>query len=106
VTLIYSDVLFSQSGLAGHYEQTVPPGETWVFRDIDAYTNGVLSLTIALRFIDLDTTGTIWYHEFGINTKSFAQWEGRQVFTSGLSFQFATENGPVDVRACGYRFVG
>jgi hypothetical protein len=99
---IYSDRLYRVVGLNGSSGPiTVPLGETWVVRDIDAYTGATLTGT-TLNFRDANTTGTIWSTTASPTQAQSSEWRGRQVFRGGDVFDFVTTSA-WDIRVSGYR---
>lgn len=101
---VYSSRLYRVSGLnGGSGTITVPAGEVWIVRDVDAYSGAVVG-TVTVRFLDIDTGGTIWENTGGINTATYASWRGRQVFEAGDSFAFSASDLS-DIRASGYKLL-
>jgi len=102
---VYSAVFYAASGISSPVTMfTVPAGEVWVVRDIDAYNNAGASMS-DIYFVDSVSNGTFFYGKVAAASKDTVQWRGRQVFTFGGGAYVNPNGSNWDVRVSGYRLL-
>lgn len=99
---MYSTNFVAVAGLVGLEPLTVPAGEVWILRDLDAYATGVISVPFTILWLHGVNGQAIAYHQWLAGVQETFEWRGRQVLSPGTTWDVRSDNGAVDVTVSGY----
>lgn len=97
---VYSVRFLAQLGLDGTFTLTNDTGDTWILRDLDAFTDdpggsgGVWLIGSSGQ--------TIWENDINGAGTTYASWRGRQIINAGESFAVKAD-APSDITVSGYQ---
>lgn len=107
---IYSDRFYVAQGLQGPSGViTVPPDETWIVKQLSAYSNPLLGW-VHVFFHDSESNATLWSIQFNPEQAGSFFFYGAFCFRAGQTMDFfvdvADPTDGADVYVGGYRLLG